>query len=54
MIENIKALIEKYHNMFVTWYNGLTDVQQIGVVVAFLAVAFIIAIFYMLSKIVHR
>ena len=57
MIEKLKALralVEEYHHTFITSYNGLTDVQQVGVLVVCFFVVFIIIVFYMLSKITHR
>jgi len=57
MIEKLKALrtlAEEYHHTLITWYNGLTDVQQVGVLAACFFVVFILIVLYMLSKITHR
>lgn len=54
MIEKLRALLEEYHHTLIAWYNGLTDVQQVGVLAGCLVVVFIIIVFYMLSKINHR
>ncbi len=57
MIEKLKALrqlAEEYHHMLTTWYNGLTDVQQVGVLAVCFFIVFVLIVFYMLSKITHR
>jgi hypothetical protein len=54
MIEKLRALLEENYHMLITWYNGLTDVQQVGVLAVCLLVIFILIVFYMLSKITHR
>jgi hypothetical protein len=54
MIEKLRVLVEEHYHTFITWYNGLTDVQQVGVLAVCLFVVFVIIVFYMLSKITHR
>lgn len=54
MIEKMRALAEENYHAIITWYNGLSDVQQVGVLAASFFVVFIIIVSYMLSKITHR
>ncbi|MBW2637116.1 MAG: hypothetical protein JRC86_06275 [Deltaproteobacteria bacterium] len=54
MIERLRALFEEHYHTLITWYNGLTDVQQVGVLAGCFFVVFIIIVLYMLSKITHR
>lgn len=54
MIEKLRALVEENYHTLMAWYNGLTDVQQVGVLAACFFVVFILLVFFMLSKITHR
>jgi hypothetical protein len=54
MIDKLTDLYDKYYDIIIAWYGGLTQIQQIGVLAACFVAAFIIFVLYMLSKITHR
>jgi predicted oxidoreductase (fatty acid repression mutant protein) len=54
MIEKIKDLFNEYLDQFMTWYDGLSELYQYGVLfLAFACIGLAIA-FYLLSRITRR
>jgi len=54
MLEKIKDLMDGYWDQIMTWYGGLSELYQYGVLfVAFVGVGLIVAL-YLLSRIVRR
>ena len=54
MLEKIKDLINDYLDQLITWYGGLSELAQYGVLfAAFVGVGLLLA-FYILSRITRR
>jgi len=50
-MEKIKDLYFEYFDRIMTWYNGLGDVFQYGVIFLVLVAGFLIAAYVILSRI---
>jgi len=50
-MEKIKDLYFEYFDRIMTWYNGLDDVLQYGVIFLVLVVGFIIVAYIIMSRI---
>lgn len=50
MIEKIKYLCFKYHDLIMGWYNGLDQLAQYGVIIALILGGFGVAVMFILSK----
>ncbi len=51
VMEKIKDLYFQYSDRIMSWYNGLEDVFQYGVIFLLLVVGFIIVAYFVLSRI---
>jgi len=51
VMEKIKDLYFEYSDRIMTWYNGLEDVFQYGVIFLLLVVGFFIVGYFILSRI---
>ena len=54
MVEKIKDFVNEYMDQLMTWYGGLSEIAQYGVLfLAFICMGLVIA-FYLLSRITRR
>jgi len=54
IVDKLKDLYHKYHDQLMTWYRGLDDVGQFGVLAAAIVVIFFIFIVFILSRVTKR
>jgi hypothetical protein len=51
MIEKIKDIYTQYSDQILTWYEGLSELYQYGVIFLLIAVSLLIVAIFILSRI---